>query len=78
MPANDGTPRTWCGVLGQAQNKSTFEFLELNYDFHYASKAMIAANLSDTYAKTLITGIWDNCEILPEEETMNQGVKLDL
>ena len=78
MPANDGTMRTWCGVLGLTQKKPQFSFLELHYDFEAASSAMLEAGLPEVYAKTLITGLWDNCEILPQEETASQGVTLDL
>jgi len=35
-------------------------------------------NLSEEYAGTLITGIWDNCEILPDQETAMQGIKITL
>jgi hypothetical protein len=34
---------------------------------------MLEKGLPASYAKTLLTGIWDNCEILPEKETRNQG-----
>ena len=76
MPANDGTARTWCGILGLTQNKPSFEFIELNYDHATASKRMLEAGLPSSYANTLINGIWDNCEILPPEETALQGKKL--
>jgi hypothetical protein len=32
--------------------------------------------LPQEYAKTLETGIWDNMEILPEEEKLLKGKKL--
>jgi len=39
---------------------------------------MIKNKLPEAYAKTLVTGIWDNCEILPEIETVAQGRKIEL
>jgi hypothetical protein len=37
---------------------------------------MVENNLPRQYAKTLLSGLWDNCEILPETETLAQGKKL--
>lgn len=37
---------------------------------------MEAAGLAEEYSKTLATGIWDICDILPGEETTSQGQKL--
>ena len=34
---------------------------------------MQANGLPDSYAHTLLTGIWDNCEILPAAEKALQG-----
>lgn len=34
--------------------------------------------LTPEYANTLITGLWDNCEILPPYETKTQGQKINL
>lgn len=76
MPANDGTARTWCGILGLTRNKPTFEFIELNYNHSLAAKSMLDAKLPASYSKTLSTGIWDNCEILSEEETALQGKEI--
>ena len=33
--------------------------------------------LPKTYQKTLRTGIWDNCEILPTFEASLQGLKIN-
>ena len=55
-----------------------FRFHKLDYNFKEAKKRMIENQLSISYANTLETGIWDNCEILPEEETRRQGMKLIL
>ncbi len=73
MPANDGTTRTWCGILGSSPKGIHFEYIPILYDHQSASNKMKAAGLPKSYADTLDTGIWDNCEILPERETLQQG-----
>lgn len=75
MPANDGTPRTWYGVFDP--NTSSLELHSLSYDAQAANFAMRQKQLPEEYAKTLLSGIWDNCEILPEKETKQQGKKLE-
>jgi hypothetical protein len=53
-----------------------FKFHALGYDYQTASTLMLQSNLPASYANTLLTGIWDNCEIMPEEETKQQGLPL--
>lgn len=74
MPANDGTTRCWYGIINTAELSVTLSPFE--YDFAQASKRMTDNNLPTTYAQTLRTGIWDNCEILPPQETGEQGRNL--
>jgi len=74
MPANDGTMRCWYGVLDLAD--SSFQLHSFEYDHTTASELMIANKLPKEYAHTLRTGIWDNCEILPEPETAAQGLRI--
>lgn len=73
MPANDGTTDTWYATLDE--DKVTFH--RLSYNHIAANKAMQENPLPSSYAKTLLDGIWDNCDILPEEETTMQGIALD-
>lgn len=74
MPANDGTTRCWYGIMDMATCSATLYPFE--YDFEEAAKQMTDNNLPATYAQTLRTGIWDNCEILPRKETDAQGINL--
>jgi len=76
MPANDGAQNTWYVLLDDQNGKLEYNFLKLEYDFNEASKQMIENNLIPSYAETLKTGIWDNCEILPDQETSKQGKAL--
>lgn len=76
MPANDGTPRVWYLLLDDSSGTLQWEFRELTYDYLAASQSMKNKPLPQTYAETLITGLWDNCEVLPETETKQQGIPL--
>lgn len=75
MPANDGTPRVWYMILND-DGKLEYAHKTLHYNFTKASKLMQTNELTPEYAKTLVTGIWDNCEILPEKEILQQGKQL--
>lgn len=73
MPANDGTNRVWFVTTYVANDKIEYTFHSYQYDHITASGLMKENGLPATYAQTLHTGIWDNCEILPQQETMQQG-----
>jgi len=77
MPANDGKQNTWYAVLKDENNKLEYTFEQLAYDFTSASRTIIENDLIKSYAETLESGIWDNCEILPELETSQQGRRLN-
>lgn len=76
MPANDGTSRVWYLLLDDAEGTFSYSFEFLTYDNVLTNKLMRENELPDAYAQTLLTGIWDNCEILPEAEKACQGVPL--
>jgi len=76
MPANDGTPRVWFMILNDQDGTFSYQHHVLDYDFDLAVNLMRAQQLPQEYALTLQTGLWDNCEILPEEETKQQGIFL--
>ena len=79
MPANDGTPRVWCMHLQPGLSGSfTYQHIALEYDYQKAQQLMRTNNLPEEYAQTLSSGLWDNCEILPEVETLAQGNRLEL
>lgn len=73
MPANDGTPSAWYLLLDDTDGQFTYSFHAFTYDNQTANQLMIANHLPDSYAQTLLTGIWDNCEILPDAEKAAQG-----
>lgn len=72
MPANDGDTRVWYLLLDDSGLKQ-YSFERLSYDNETAAQLMHKYNLPMQYAKTLLTGVWDNCEILPDKETQAQG-----
>lgn len=76
MPANDGTDRVWFATLEGAGEKTRYQFHSYTYDHKSAAELMLENGLPATYANTLSTGIWDNCEVLPETETNLQGKKI--
>jgi predicted phosphodiesterase len=76
LPANDGTPRTWFSLLTPEESSLRIEHLPLSYDFKAASNDMTRAGLPEEYARTLTTGLWDNCDILPATEAGQQGIPL--
>lgn len=74
MPANDGTTRVWYAILDvNSSGEVICTHHALTYDFATAAERMRTNRLPASYALTLSTGIWDNCDILPETETNAQG-----
>ena len=72
VPANDGTTRVWYALL-EDQDGLEFQQCTFEYDHQQAAKLMREKGLPASYALTLETGLWDNCEILPETETAEMG-----
>ena len=73
MPANDGNTTVWYVILEEKNNLVTFEHKSLTYNHSLTNALMLENGLPKEYAKTILTGIWDNTEILPETETKMQG-----
>ncbi len=78
MPANDGTPRVWYLLLDDTNGRFRYTFHAFTYDNGKTHELMQANGLPDSYAHTLLTGIWDNCEILPAAEKALQGQAITL
>lgn len=73
MPANDGTTRVWYAVLDLQEGEVVYHHQSYEYDHESAARGMEEHKLPREYSETLRTWLWDNCEILPEEETAAQG-----
>lgn len=76
MPANDGGTAVWYLILEEKDSKLTFEHNSLNYDFDLTNNLMLENGLPKEYAATILSGIWDNMEILPETERKQQGKQI--
>ena len=78
MPANDGSPQVWYAILEDINGQLAYKHYNLDYDFRTTSALMKQQNLPEEYARTIITGIWDNTEILPDIEKGLQGFGIPL
>jgi uncharacterized Fe-S cluster-containing radical SAM superfamily protein/predicted phosphodiesterase len=75
MPANDGTPRVWYSVItpGRTPRSILIEHASLTYDHKSAATAMRRAGLPEGYSNALSSGLWPNCDVLPQQEANEQG-----
>lgn len=78
MPANDGNPDVWYAVLEDSDNNFNFTHKTLRYNYKLTSKLMQNGLLPEEYSRTIVTGIWDNTEILPPLESSLQGFEIQL
>lgn len=76
MPANDGNRHVWYAILEIQKGEISIEHHSFQYQSETANRLMKEQQLPQEYAKTLLSGLWDNCEILPEAETNAQGLLL--
>ncbi|MBQ0768956.1 MAG: metallophosphoesterase family protein [Bizionia sp.] len=78
MPANDGSPNVWYAILEDTTSELTFGHHQLEYNYKLTNQLMNNGILPEAYAATIISGIWDNTEILPQQESDLQGSTLEL
>ncbi|MAW96418.1 MULTISPECIES: metallophosphoesterase [unclassified Leeuwenhoekiella] len=78
MPANDGSPQVWYAILEEQNGSFQFTHHTMEYNYKLANAKMQNDFLPQEYARTLITGIWDNTEILPPYESGLQGFGIQL
>jgi predicted phosphodiesterase len=76
MPANDGTPDVWYGLIGLEGSDLMLSTRRLAYDHHGAAAAMRRHGHADGYARTLVTGLWPSLDVFPPPERAATGVKL--
>lgn len=76
MPANDGTPDGWFGLLDADDKGITFATHRLSYDAAGAAAAMRRHGHANGYARTLITGVWPSFDDLPAFERSRTGAAL--
>ncbi len=78
MPANDGSTEVWYAILDDSNGKLSYKHHTFAYNYKLTSKLMLNGLLPEEYARTIVTGIWDNTEILPSVESGMQGFGIKL
>ncbi len=76
MPANDGTPDVWYGLVTAGAHGITLSSHRLAYDYRAASASMRRFGYANGYARALVTGLWPSLDILPEAERDMTGKRL--
>ena len=65
MPANDGTPDVWYGLIRSDDDRIVLSTHRLAYDHHGAAAAMRRCGHANGYARTLVTGLWPSLDVFP-------------
>jgi predicted phosphodiesterase len=76
MPANDGTPDVWYGLVAADGSDLPLSTHRLAYDHHAAAAAMRRTGRADGYARTLVTGLWPSLDVFPPPERAATGRRL--
>ncbi len=76
MPANDGTPDVWYGLMTGNKGGIDFSLKRLTYDHAGAAASMRRWAHVDGYARTLVTGLWPSLDVLPDAEKADTGKRL--
>jgi predicted phosphodiesterase len=76
MPANDGTPDVWYGLIGIEGDHVVLSTHRLSYDHVAAAAGMRRFGHANGYARSLITGLWPSLDVLPPAETAATGKKI--
>jgi predicted phosphodiesterase len=76
MPANDGTPDVWYGLIRSEDGRMALSMHRLSYDHHAAAAAMRRYGHANGYARTLVTGLWPSLDVFPPAERAAAGRKL--
>jgi predicted phosphodiesterase len=76
MPANDGTPDVWYGLIGLEAGDLLLSTRRLAYDHLSAAAAMRRSGHADGYARALVTGVWPSLDVLPPAERAATGRSL--
>ncbi|HRD74588.1 MAG TPA: metallophosphoesterase family protein [Hyphomicrobiaceae bacterium] len=73
MPANDGTPDAWYGLVSSTRDGVHLTTHRLTYDHAAASRSLLAAGFADPYARALVSGLWPSLDVLPDVERAATG-----
>jgi predicted phosphodiesterase len=73
MPANDGTPQVWYGLIDGGGNELIMSLRRLTYDHLGAAAATKDAGHANAYAQALVSGLWPTLDVLPRRERAARG-----
>jgi predicted phosphodiesterase len=76
MPANDGTPEVWYGLIRVEDDQVVLSTHRLAYDHIAAAAAMRRFGHANGYARSLVTGLWPSLDVLPPAEQAATGRKI--
>ena len=76
MPANDGTPETWYGLIRQDEDAVVLSTHRLAYDHRATAAGMRQWGHANGYARSLVTGLWPSLDVLPPAERAATGQRL--
>jgi predicted phosphodiesterase len=76
MPANDGTPDVWYGLISLKTAGIEFSLKRLKYDHRAAAASMRRWAHADSYATTLVTGLWPSLDVFPDVEQAQTGLRI--
>lgn len=76
MPANDGTPDVWYGLIDARDGGVVLSTHRLSYDHVGAGAAMRRYGYANGYARSLVTGLWPSLDIFPAAERAATGKRL--
>jgi hypothetical protein len=76
MPANDGTPDVWYGLIALEDDQVVLSTHRLGYDHIAAAAGMRRFGHANGYARSLITGLWPSLDVLPPWERAATGKRI--
>jgi predicted phosphodiesterase len=76
MPANDGTPDVWCGLIALEDDQVVLSTHRLGYDHISVAAGMRRFGHANGYARSLITGLWPSLDVLPPRERAATGKRI--
>jgi predicted phosphodiesterase len=76
MPANDGTPDGWYGLIHAEREALRLSTHRLVFDSRAAAAAVRRYRYADSYARALVTGLWPSLDVLPSAEQGATGQRL--
>lgn len=77
MPANDGTPDVWYGLLHLEDGRAAASHHRLTYDWQSAAQELQRLGTAPPYAEALGTGIWPSIDVLPDFERRATGRRIE-